>query len=147
VSRTLTHNGNNVVFPVDARLVTTTCWCGIHLAIPENLWTYAQDSEPGSVSIHCPLGHSFVYNNNRLSKEREARENAERRLGWAREDAAHERQRHETTRRQLAAQKGATTKARKRHAAGLCPCCNRTFQQLARHMATKHPDYVPDAHV
>lgn len=23
---------------------------------------------------------------------------------------------------------------------GLCPCCNRSFTNLARHMATKHPD-------
>lgn len=24
---------------------------------------------------------------------------------------------------------------------GVCPCCNRTFAQLARHMAHKHPDF------
>ena len=24
--------------------------------------------------------------------------------------------------------------------AGACPCCKRTFQQLARHMAAKHPE-------
>lgn len=24
--------------------------------------------------------------------------------------------------------------------AGVCPCCNRTFKQLAAHMKTKHPD-------
>lgn len=23
-----------------------------------------------------------------------------------------------------------------------CPCCNRTFQNLQRHMTSKHPDYV-----
>jgi hypothetical protein len=26
---------------------------------------------------------------------------------------------------------------------GVCPCCNRTFQQLARHMKAKHPGYGP----
>lgn len=25
--------------------------------------------------------------------------------------------------------------------AGVCPCCKRTFQQLARHMKCKHPKY------
>ena len=25
---------------------------------------------------------------------------------------------------------------------GACPCCNRSFENLARHMATKHKDYV-----
>lgn len=43
------------------------------------------------------------------------------------------------------AYKGAATKARKRAKAGTCPCCKRTFQQLARHMASQHPDFEPDA--
>ena len=25
---------------------------------------------------------------------------------------------------------------------GVCPCCNRTFANLAQHMATKHPEYA-----
>jgi ssDNA-binding Zn-finger/Zn-ribbon topoisomerase 1 len=25
---------------------------------------------------------------------------------------------------------------------GVCPCCNRTFQNLGRHMKTKHKDFV-----
>lgn len=33
----------------------------------------------------------------------------------------------------------AAKKAKRIHA-GVCPCCNRTFQNLARHMATKHPE-------
>lgn len=31
----------------------------------------------------------------------------------------------------------------KRIHAGVCPCCNRTFSNLARHMSTKHPENVP----
>ena len=30
---------------------------------------------------------------------------------------------------------------RQRYAAGVCPCCNRSFPGLARHIASKHPDY------
>lgn len=40
--------------------------------------------------------------------------------------------------------KGTKTKLRNsktRHAAGVCPCCQRTFKQLVQHMANKHPDY------
>lgn len=33
------------------------------------------------------------------------------------------------------------TKTRKRIANGVCPCCHRTFQNLARHMAGQHPAY------
>ena len=43
---------------------------------------------------------------------------------------------------QRRAQKAAATKLRKRAAAGVCPCCNRTFANLQRHMSTKHPDYA-----
>ena len=25
---------------------------------------------------------------------------------------------------------------------GVCPCCKRSFSALARHMATKHPEYA-----
>ncbi|HEX9950777.1 MAG TPA: hypothetical protein VGB53_03340 [Rubricoccaceae bacterium] len=41
----------------------------------------------------------------------------------------------ERQKRRAAAQKGAHTRTKKRIAAGVCPCCNRTFQDLARHMA------------
>ncbi len=34
------------------------------------------------------------------------------------------------------------TKVKKRAANGVCPCCNRTFSDLARHMKAKHPDFA-----
>ena len=40
------------------------------------------------------------------------------------------------------AQKAAKTKLIKRIKNGICPCCNRTFKQLAAHMKNKHPEYV-----
>jgi hypothetical protein len=42
----------------------------------------------------------------------------------------------------LTAQKAATTRARRRSAAGTCPCCGRTFQQLVRHEKAKHPEHA-----
>ncbi len=33
-------------------------------------------------------------------------------------------------------------RTRKRVGSGVCPCCSRTFQQLARHMKAKHPAYT-----
>lgn len=40
------------------------------------------------------------------------------------------------------AYKGQVTRIKNRVKNGVCPCCNRTFQNLMRHMATKHPDYA-----
>lgn len=37
--------------------------------------------------------------------------------------------------------KAAKRRLEQRVAAGVCPCCNRTFEQLARHMKTKHPEF------
>ena len=61
-----------------------------------------------------------------------------------------ERDLREATERSLVAQRGATTRARRQRdkarqsaANGQCPCCGRTFADLARHMAAKHPEHGP----
>lgn len=43
--------------------------------------------------------------------------------------------------RSLTAHKGHTTRLKNRIAAGVCPCCQRTFVNLARHMKGQHPNY------
>ena len=41
------------------------------------------------------------------------------------------------------ATKGQLTRARKRAANGVCPCCHRSFENVARHVAKQHPDFKP----
>lgn len=53
---------------------------------------------------------------------------------WAEESAEREKRRH-------AATKGVLTRERKRVGNGVCPCCNRSFQNLRRHMQSKHPEF------
>lgn len=110
-------------------LVVTHCWCGVALAVPDNLHSWAQ--EKSTNRIYCPLGHTFIYT-----------ESYEVRL-------ERERQRHQATKdllraeeRSHAATRGQLTKTKKRVGNGVCPCCHRTFVQLSRHMKAKHPDYV-----
>jgi hypothetical protein len=130
-------------------LVVVTCWCGINHAVPENLRNFQlrQHRNGQTVqSIYCPLGHTHApAGKGEAEKLREKLEREQQLAAEARRRAQAERDLREDTERRLAAQKGATTRARKRAAAAVCPCCNRTFQQLARHLVTKHPDYVPDA--
>jgi hypothetical protein len=106
-------------------LTVTTCWCGIHLAIPDNLYRWLHDAP--SRACYCPLGHEFVYNKSNAAKLRE------------------ERQAHQATRdllkaeeRSHSATKGQMTKLRKRVEAGVCPQCHRHFANLQRHVSTKH---------
>lgn len=111
-------------------LVVTHCWCGIAVAIPSNLNRVAHDE---GKSVYCPLGHTFVYND--TYKERFEKE--KRRAKAARELLHAEERSHASTR-------GHLTRVKKRAAAGVCPCCHRTFQQLARHMKNKHPGFVKE---
>lgn len=43
------------------------------------------------------------------------------------------------------AEKAAKTRIKNRIARGVCPCCKRTFQNLAAHMQTQHPGFGGDA--
>lgn len=112
-------------------LVTTSCWCGVHLAIPKNLERWARNHK-GS-EVYCPLGHTFIFTDTydvQLAEE-------QRRHRATRDLLAAEERSHRSTR-------GALTKQRTRAKVGLCPCCNRSFKQLAAHMKNKHPDFKPE---
>lgn len=98
-------------------------------------------------NFYCPNGHSNIYPG--PSKEERRLAAAEAELEAARSLAQREARRREQAEReartadyQRRAAKGQLTKTRKRIAAGVCPCCNRSFANLARHMAGQHPDYV-----
>jgi hypothetical protein len=122
------------------KLVTTSCWCGIHLAIPEDLYRIARRNK--GKAVWCPLGHEFIFSNT-----------TEEQLAQARKEAADARRREEATRsllqheeRSHAATRGHVTRKKKelsRVKAGICPCCTRHFVNLERHMATKHKGYTP----
>lgn len=128
-------------------LVVETCWCGMAHAVPEELVDHQQRQHRDGVQqtgIYCPLGHVWVRSGKgEAERQRERAAQLERNLQVARETAAAERDLREDTERRLAAQKGATTRAKKRHAAGVCPCCKRSFAQLRRHIASQHPEYDP----
>lgn len=124
-------------------LVVTTCWCGMPHAIPGELYRHQQRQHSDGrdvTAVYCPLGHTHI-----PAGEGKAAK-LERQLRQARERAAAEADLRRDTERRLAAQKGETTKAKKRAAAAACPCCGRTFVQLRRHMAAKHPDYMGIKH-
>lgn len=118
-------------------LVRVSCWCGVQFAIPQNRYTWMQHSRKND--CHCPNGHTFHFaktlEEERAEMQRELAEERRRKQA-ARDLLAAEERSHAATR-------GHLTRSRKRAAAAVCPCCNRSFVQLRRHMAAKHPDYVP----
>jgi hypothetical protein len=120
-------------------LVERICWCGMLHAIPAELSRAADLNK--DTSVYCPLGHSWVSNTH------EKRESARLRqqIASLEDDVRVAELDKEAERRRHAATKGTLTKTRKRIEAGVCIHCNRTFQNLARHMASKHTESKADA--
>jgi hypothetical protein len=118
------------------KLVTTSCWCGIHMAIPDDLYSIANRNK--GKTVWCPLGHQFIFSNTveeQLAEAKRETARARQRESAVRDLLTHEENSHRSTR-------GHLTRQKRRIAAGVCPCCNRTFRDLARHMEGQHPDYV-----
>lgn len=121
------------------QLVTTTCWCGIHYAIPKELFDVVHGQHRDGrkqTDIYCPVGHVWAFAGEGEAEQlRKQLEREQQRLQATRDLLAHEERSHAATR-------GHLTRTKKRVGNGVCPCCGRTFQQLARHMKAKHPDYA-----
>jgi hypothetical protein len=108
--------------------------CGVWHAIPQVMFDSCY-SEGGF--WFCPNGHRWGYSEGSTAKQLEKEK---KRREWAEEAEAERRKELSTANKKLAAQKGVNTRLKNRVNAGVCPCCNRTFKQLAAHMKNKHPE-------
>lgn len=95
---------------------------------------------------HCPYCQcSWGYCESEVDRQKKELEKERQRRKWAEDAEAKRRTQIANLQKQLSAQKGVNTRMKNRAAAGVCPCCNRTFKQLAAHMKNKHPDFVDSA--
>lgn len=124
------------------QMVDLTCWCGMPFSAPRDLYdeqTRQKARGQDTTSIYCPIGHQVEYGPDqdyeRLRQRAERAERAETRV----------KAQLDQTEASLRAQKGATTKLKNRIAKGVCPCCHRTFANVARHMQGQHPDFIEGA--
>lgn len=130
-----------------------TCWCSIQFAVPAALFEYYERSNerrPGSVSLHCPLGHAMIPAGQSASQKEAARlrddlSRERQRLDQAQAEVVRQRDRSAGLERRLSAKKGQLTRIQNRIGNGVCPCCNRYFANLHRHMTGQHPDWAEEA--
>lgn len=117
------------------------CVCGTPFGIEETLFGHLQRRH--EQAFYCPNGHrqNFVGPTPEEKLRRQLAEMEESR-NLARARARSEHDRAENIKASLVATKGHLTRTKKRVAAGVCPCCHRTFQALSRHMSAKHPEYT-----
>ena len=128
--------------------VTEECYsCGVLFAMTAHFKKSCLDKRgPSGKQFYCPNGHAQHYTGKtdaERAKERAAE--LERQLASRNEDVRAAYMRLEAEQRSHSATKGQLTKAKKRAVNGVCPCCHRTFANVARHVATKHPEAVSDA--
>lgn len=122
---------------VTYKLHPLTCYlCGVLFGLEDG---YDDRRRNDHKSFYCPNGHSQAYNGkSQVEQERDAaralaQREAQRRQ-WAEQEAVE-------ARRSAAAHKGWATRIRNRIANGVCPCCNRSFENVRRHIASQHPDF------
>ncbi len=108
--------------------------CGVPYSVPKSLWDKQRQS--GGFH-HCPNGHSQGWNREASEDERVRRERDRLKQDAARlaDEIAAQRARAEKA-------EAATKRLKKRTAAGTCPCCQRTFSNMAEHMKHQHPEFV-----
>jgi hypothetical protein len=105
--------------------------CGMVFGISEE---FESRRRADHALFYCPAGHSQSYTGpSEAEKQRQRAERLERQLANKDEDLR-------VTRASLVATKGQLTKVKQRADRGVCQHCHRSFVNVSRHVATKHPE-------
>lgn len=117
-------------------LVTEQCCkCSVVFALPSSLIRNLRETQD---AFYCPNGHPQSYIKSEASNLREQLTIKENELRAAKCEILNEQNRRLIVEKE----KVRAERKLKRVNKGVCPCCNRTFGNLARHMATKHAEVV-----
>ena len=121
------------------------CKCKCQMWLPRDLYEAARHSP--AISVFCAYGHSQHYpaGETELDKMRRERDLLAQRIAQKDDEIGTERNLRYAADRQAVAARGQVTKISKRVAKGVCPCCNRMFENMARHMKSKHPGFAEAA--
>lgn len=91
---------------------------------------------------YCPNGHERYWpakSNEEILQEKLAL--AEREKRWEEDSKKRAWAAHSAAMKRLASAKGSVTKIKNRVSNGVCPCCKRSFSNLAAHMRHLHPSW------
>lgn len=122
--------------------IQTCISCGIAFAAPES---FLDTLRANHKTFYCPNGHGQCFSGKSDAEKAQAEAEKYKRLYQQEQRyAADVLSERNAAQKQLSTTKGQMTKLKKRVAHGVCPCCNRSFVQLEKHMATKHPEYAKE---
>ena len=117
------------------------CDCGVLFAMPDYL---LKQRRADSATFWCPNGHPQAFTETEATRQRRRAEELECQLEGTRAAMGSWRDQAEASERSLRAVRGHLTRAKNRARAGVCPVdeCSRHFENLQRHIATKHPEFT-----
>lgn len=117
-----------------ATLVAIECGeCGATFAATES---FVAARRADHRTFYCLNGHARHY------PQKSEAEKLRDRLRITESQLTHTQDQLQATEYQRRAQKGQVTRLRNRIAAGVCPCCNRSFQDVRAHMQGQHPEFA-----
>ena len=111
--------------------ILNCCTCDIVFAMPDTMVRRMEDT--GGL-FYCSNGHPQRFTTSEVQRLRGKLDEQTRAATHMAERAKQAEAAEQKAVREI-------KRMKKRSAAGVCPCCNRTFQQLARHMKAKHADF------
>lgn len=126
---------------IEKQIVVIECAnCSIDFGIGAHFQKRRRDDHE---TFYCPNGHPNCYPQQQGKSEAEKlNEWLSQQLKMAHARADSWKDQAETAEARRRGQKAANTRLKKRIAAGVCPCCRRSFEDLARHIAGQHPDFA-----
>jgi RNA polymerase-binding transcription factor DksA len=118
--------------------------CGSPIWGPATRKTHCLNKK-GIESFYCINGHSQVYVGETESQKLQKQlDRVTKEKEWAEQSKQRAQEAEATARRAEAIAKGKLKAQATRIKNGVCPCCNRSFANLHRHMSTKHPTFGGD---
>jgi hypothetical protein len=104
---------------------------------------FVQQRRDDHKNFYCPQGHDLCFGGRSKAERLAEQLEREKRLrGWSEASLTAVRDQLGATERSLVGHKAAKTRIKNRIAAGVCPCCNRSFQNVEKHMSGQHPDFA-----
>jgi hypothetical protein len=115
--------------------VDTCNQCGIPFGLPMHYYNSRQTDKK---TFYCPNGHPQAFIRSKLDVALEEKAAAITQMQARINEAQHAQA---VAEKALESEKRKLRKVEKRIAAGVCSCCSRSFENLQKHMRTKHPTY------
>lgn len=117
---------------------TQCCNCGIQFCVPD-YFDKERRARGEKLNFYCPNGHSLSYREGKEDALRRERDRLAQRQAQLQDELAEAKRLQADAEAKADKAQRRLKRAGERIHRGVCPHCNRTFVQLARHMASKHP--------